>query len=60
MMRLFGALGVLDALGTIAVPILVRMSRPRWLKHHVQLGSGCTRGGNAGSDGDSAGANLWQ
>jgi len=29
MMRLFGALGVLDALGTITVPILVRMSRPR-------------------------------
>lgn len=27
MMRLFGALGVLDALGTVAVPILVRISR---------------------------------
>ena len=29
MMRPFGALGILDALGTITVPILVRMSRPR-------------------------------
>ena len=27
MMRLFGALGILDALGTVAVPILVRISK---------------------------------
>jgi len=29
MMRLFGALGVLDALGTVLVPILVKTLRPR-------------------------------
>ena len=29
MMRLLGALGVLDALGTITVPILIKISRPR-------------------------------
>ena len=29
MMRIFGALGVLDALGTVSVPILVKMSRSR-------------------------------
>ena len=29
MARIFGTLGVLDALGTIAVPLLVRMSRSR-------------------------------
>ena len=29
MMRIFGALGVLDALGTISVPILVKISRSR-------------------------------
>ena len=34
MMRLLGALGVLDALGTITVPILVKMSRTHWLRYY--------------------------
>lgn len=32
MVRIFAILGVLDALGTIVMPLLVRMSRPRGLK----------------------------